>query len=67
MSDEYSYQIRRLTNQTSSVESELLSLRSELGEVDDLGYEQSPPTGRCRADRPRQRLVLSGAAGGTGS
>ncbi|MEV4443506.1 hypothetical protein AB0K09_31850 [Streptomyces sp. NPDC049577] len=39
MSDDYGHEVRRLETRTSSVESDLYSLRSKLGEVDDLDHE----------------------------
>ncbi|MFB6756295.1 hypothetical protein ACFCX6_35855 [Streptomyces sp. NPDC056353] len=39
MSDDYSYQVRRLETRTGGMEHELHSLRSKLGEVEDLDYE----------------------------
>ncbi|MER6523062.1 hypothetical protein ACFWHQ_39475 [Streptomyces sp. NPDC060334] len=39
MSDDYSYQVRRLESRTGGVEHELHSLRSKLGDVEDLDHE----------------------------
>ncbi|MGC5041038.1 hypothetical protein ACLQ2C_36485 [Streptomyces sp. DT73] len=41
MSDDYGYKVRRLETRTGGMESELYSLRSKLGEVDDLDHELS--------------------------
>ncbi|MFJ8596859.1 hypothetical protein [Streptomyces sp. NPDC093598] len=48
MSDDYGYQVRRLETRTGGVESELQTLRSKLGEVDDLDYELSDIRGDVR-------------------
>ncbi|MFI9630817.1 hypothetical protein [Streptomyces sp. NPDC052042] len=39
MSDDYGYQVRHLETRTDGMEHELHSLRSKLGEVEDLDYE----------------------------
>ncbi|MEN8656193.1 hypothetical protein ABCR94_38750 [Streptomyces sp. 21So2-11] len=39
MSDDHGYQVRRLENRTGGMEHELSSLRTKLGEVEDLDYE----------------------------
>ncbi|MEU5836324.1 hypothetical protein ABZ820_22020 [Streptomyces diacarni] len=49
MSDDYSYQVRRLESRTGGVEHELHSLRSKLGEVEDLDYELSDIRGDIRS------------------
>ncbi|MFD0026244.1 hypothetical protein [Streptomyces sp. NPDC058382] len=41
MSDDYGHQVRRLESQTGGMEHELHSLRTKLGEVEDLDYELS--------------------------
>lgn len=41
MSDDYGYQVRRLESRTGGVESELHSLPTKLGDVEDLDYELS--------------------------
>ncbi|MFC8223756.1 hypothetical protein ACFUTY_37010 [Streptomyces sp. NPDC057362] len=49
MSDDYSYQVRRLETRTGGMEHELHSLRSKLGEVEDLDYELRDIRGGIRS------------------
>ncbi|WP_333751505.1 hypothetical protein [Streptomyces sp. IBSBF 2394] len=49
MSDDYSYQVRRLETRTGGMEHELYSLRSKLGEVEDLDYELRDIRGDIRS------------------
>ncbi|MFD4260707.1 hypothetical protein ACFWR9_24570 [Streptomyces sp. NPDC058534] len=48
MSDDHSYQVRRLESRTGGVEHELHSLRTKLGEVEDLDYELNDIRGDVR-------------------
>jgi hypothetical protein len=49
VSDDYSYQVRRLETRTGGMEHELHSLRSKLGEVEDLDYELRDIRGGIRS------------------